>query len=115
MASVFSSKQEIYSLVLLLPLNVPFLLIPNTSVAIHNNTCDCFKQGEHLKKLMSQNNVLDLLQDKGSCEVNDNIFCTEKFSSMLSRHGMKNFIVKSRSSQVSVHFYTITLCACEFL
>ena len=58
MASAFSSKQTMHALFLLLPLNLPLLLIPNTSVTKCNNACDYFKKGENLKKGMSQDNLL---------------------------------------------------------
>ena len=80
---------------LLLPLSSPLLLIPNTSVSKPNETCDHFKKGEHLKKVTSQNNALDLFQDTGSCKANDNMLCKNKFSSVLSRHGMSDAIIKS--------------------
>lgn len=50
----------------------------------------------------------------GLHKVNGNVLCKEKFSSILSRHGMNNVVVKSRLSQVPVCCCMIALRACEF-
>ena len=50
MASTFSSQQTTHALLLILPLSSPSLMIHNASIAKHNDMCDCFKQGEHLKE-----------------------------------------------------------------
>ena len=102
MASTFSSQQTTHALFLLLPLNLPLLLIPNASVTKHNNACDYFKQGECLKKGMPQNNVLDVFQDAGLHEFNYNMLY--KDNSMLSKCGMSNVIFESRLLQAS--FFT---------
>ena len=80
MASTFSSQQTMYALFLFLPLNLPLLLIPNASVTKYNNACDYFKKGENLKKGMSLDNFLALLQDAGLCKVNYDMLCKEKLS-----------------------------------
>ena len=50
----------------------------------------------------------------GLHKVNGNMLCKEKFSSILSRHGMSNVVVKSRLSQVCVCCCMIALRAYEF-
>ena len=93
MASAFSSQQATHALFILLPLNFPLSLIPNSSVAKHNNTCDYFKKGENVKKGMSQDDLLALLQDTGSCKGNDNVLHKEKFSYVLSSYSSKRYIL----------------------
>ena len=66
------------------------------------------------KKGMSQDNLLALLQDTGLCKVNDNMLHKEKFSSIVSSHGIKNIIVKSKLSQEDTYCYKVRLHACQF-
>ena len=102
MPSAFSSQQTTHTLFLLLPLNSPLLLIPDTYRKKCNNVCGYFKQGDNLKKGTSQDDLLTLLQDVGLCKVNDSMLCKDKFTSMLSSYGMNNYILKLRFKQTAI-------------
>ena len=110
MVSTFSVQQITHALLLLMPLNLHLLLIPNASFAKHNNACDYLKK-ERMWKNILQDNILALLQDEGSYKVNDNMLHKEKFSSMLGSYDMNNVIIKSRVKQTIIYYCMITLHA----
>ena len=65
MCSTLTSKELIHKLFLLLPLNVPILLLPSKSVTKYNGLCDYFKRGKFLAKGISQDDMLSLLKNAG--------------------------------------------------
>ena len=65
MYSTLTSKEVIYKLLLLLPLNVLILLLPNKSVTKCNGLSDYFEKGNFLTKGISQDDMISLLKNAG--------------------------------------------------